>query len=72
VRAKYRFALVGYVIMPEHVHLLVSESAAVPPSKIVQVFKQRVSRSLRGKGRINKKQLALCFPGQLAEFRRFW
>jgi putative transposase len=30
VRDKYGFSLVGYVIMPQHVHLLISESAAVP------------------------------------------
>jgi len=72
VRAKYRFALGGYVIMPEHVHLLASESAAVTPSNIVQVFKQRVSLILRGKKRVSKEQLALCFLKQLAEPQRFW
>jgi len=58
--------------MPEHVHLLLSESPATPPAEIVQVFKQRVSRSLRGKKRVSKKQLALRFPEQRAEPRRFW
>jgi len=72
VRAKYAFALVGYVIMPEHVHLLISESASVPPAKIVQVFKQRVSRRLRGKKRAKKNQLTLRFPEPLADLRRFW
>jgi REP element-mobilizing transposase RayT len=46
VRVKYGFSLVGYVIMPEHVHLLVRETGAAPPSTIVQVFKQRVSRQM--------------------------
>ena len=27
VRARHRFRLVGYVVMPEHVHLLIDESA---------------------------------------------
>jgi putative transposase len=49
VRARYRFALVGYVTMPRHVHLLVSESRAVSAAKVVQVFKQRLSRQMRGK-----------------------
>jgi REP element-mobilizing transposase RayT len=43
VRTKYGFALVGYVLMPEHVHLLISETQATLPAKIVQVFNQRVS-----------------------------
>ena len=32
VRAKYQFALVGYVVMPEHVHSLVSEPKHGNPS----------------------------------------
>jgi REP element-mobilizing transposase RayT len=51
VRARYGFALIGYVIMPEHVHLLISEEDVVKPVTILQVFKQRVSRRLRGKKR---------------------
>jgi len=38
-RARYGFALVGYVLMPEHVHLLLSESGSATPAKIVQSFK---------------------------------
>jgi len=72
VRAKYGFSLVGYVIMPEHVHLLISESAAVPPAKVVQVFKQRVSRRMGGKKRSKKNQLALRFLEPPVGLRRFW
>ncbi|MGO9639773.1 MAG: REP-associated tyrosine transposase [Candidatus Acidiferrales bacterium] len=46
VRDRYAFALVGYVVMPEHVHLLISEPAKGTPSTVLQVLKQRVSRSL--------------------------
>jgi putative transposase len=59
VRARYGFALIGYVLMPEHVHVLISESAAVKPAKVIQVFKQRLSRRLRGKKCARKGQLAL-------------
>ena len=62
VRAKYDFSLVGYVIMPEHVHLLVSETVAVPPATIVQIFKQRVSRQM----------LALRSPELDGEPGPFW
>jgi len=34
VRSKYGFALVGYVIMPEHVHLLIGKSRTLPPAKV--------------------------------------
>lgn len=47
VRDRYGFALVGYVVMPEHVHLLISEPAKGTPSTVLQVLKQRVSRKLR-------------------------
>ena len=51
VREKYQFSLVGYVIMPEHIHLLMSEPKISTPSTVMQVFKQRVSRALRAKAR---------------------
>ena len=45
VRDNYGFALTGYVVMPEHIHLLLSEPVKGTPSTIMQVLKQRVSRS---------------------------
>ena len=72
VRQRYGFAILGYVIMHEHVHLRMNELPAVPPAKIVQVFKQRVSRRLRGKKRGNCGQMALRFPETDLELRRFW
>jgi putative transposase len=47
VRDRYGFALVGYVVLPEHMHLLLSESAKGTPSTVMQVLKQRVSRRQR-------------------------
>jgi putative transposase len=47
VRAEWGFRLVGYVVMPNHVHLLMSEPAKGTPSKVIQVLKQRVSRKMR-------------------------
>lgn len=49
VREEYEFALLGYVFMPEHVHLLMSEPANVPPSRVVQVFKERVADEIFGR-----------------------
>jgi putative transposase len=72
VRARYGFALLGYVVMPEHVHLLISESGRVSPAKIIQVFKQRLSRRMRGRKRTGKGQLTLGFPEAAGALRRFW
>jgi putative transposase len=46
MRDRYRFAVIGYVVMPEHVHLLISELLIGDPSKIVQAVKLSVSRRL--------------------------
>jgi len=40
----------GYVVMPEHVHLLVSEPERAPLSVAIQMLKQAVSRKLRRPG----------------------
>lgn len=47
VRKRYEFSLIGYVVMPEHVHLLIGEPKKGDPSKVIQALKQSVSRSLR-------------------------
>jgi putative transposase len=39
MRERYRFAVIGYVVMPEHVHLLVSEPEIANPSTVVQTVK---------------------------------
>ncbi len=72
VRGRYGFALVGYVLVPDHVHLLISESGSIRPAKIIQVFKQRLSRRMRGRKRARKGQLALRFPETDGMLRRFW
>jgi putative transposase len=47
LRSRCGFRLVGYVVMPEHVHLLISEPRIGDPSKVLQVLKQKVSSALR-------------------------
>jgi len=70
VRAPFGFAILGYAIMPEHVHVLISELPGRSPTRVIQVFKQRVSRALRGKRRVQVGQLTLRFPGGAGELRR--
>jgi putative transposase len=73
VRAKHQFLLLGYVVMPEHVHLLISEPKQLTPSGVLQILKQRVSREMRGKRRkVPWQQLPLQFPEEKGDHRRFW
>jgi len=73
VRDRHGFRLIGYVVMPEHVHLLVSEPGKGTPSKVLQVLKQKVSRALRGRGRKRVAgQLTLAFAASPTEERAFW
>ena len=44
VRVRYRFVVVGYVVMPEHVHVLISEPERGTQSTVMQVLKQRFAR----------------------------
>ena len=72
VRDRYRLPLVGYVVMPNHVHLLIGETDLASPSTIVQVLKQRVSRKLRRNKGAPAQQMALNFAGAEDCLPRFW
>ena len=72
VRDRYQFSLVGYDVMPEHIHLLISEPAKGTPSIVVQVLKQRVSRRLRRKKRKPPAQFKLNFSNAEDTLPRFW
>ena len=51
VRLWYGMYIRGYVVMPEHVHLLVSEPERATLSVAIQMLKQNVARKLRKPGR---------------------
>ena len=73
MRERHGFLLVGYVVMPEHVHLLIGEPARGTPSTVLQALKQRVSRDLREKTRRRSTgQLSLAFPGADQRLPHFW
>jgi len=72
VRDRYGFLLVGYVAMPERVHLLIGEPSRGTPSIVLQVLKQPVSRRLRGKRRSPNGQLNLAFGRREDSSPRFW
>ena len=44
VRLKFRLYVLGYVVMPEHVHLLLSEPESAPLSKAVLSLKSSVAK----------------------------
>ena len=43
---RYLFRVAGYVVMPEHVHLLLGEPQLGSLSTVVQVVKQRTARKV--------------------------
>jgi putative transposase len=58
LRIKHDFIVAGYVVMPEHFHLLVTEPKRVKLSVMMQVLKQRVSRLSR-QNKANSNQMPL-------------
>jgi len=45
-RQRYGFVVVGYVVMPEHFHVLIGEPEKGTPSTVMQVVKQRFARQV--------------------------
>ena len=43
-RQKYRFVVIGYVVMPEHFHLLITEPEVGNPSVVMKVVKERFTK----------------------------
>jgi len=70
VRRRYGIVVVGYVVMPEHVHLLISEPAKGNPSTVMQVLKQRFARQVLGEQRRRLAREPLGFEN--AEACQVW
>jgi putative transposase len=68
VRQKYDLVVWGYVVMPEHFHILISEPAKGNVARVMQVLKQRVSRAYRKKKKL-ADQMKLW---ESAPLRAFW
>jgi putative transposase len=69
-RIRYRFIVVGYVVMPEHIHLLFSEPEVGTPSTVMQVLKQRTARALFPKRRRRDSRQGSPFGEETG--RSFW
>src|SRR5258708_38568740 len=52
------FAFMGYVVMPEHVHLLLSEPERETLAEAMKSLKQGVSRTVRASGGLAVEQLS--------------
>ena len=59
VRRKYRFEVLGYVVMPEHFHVLIGEPEIGTPSTVLQVLKQKAAQRLLPPLHKNRNQLGL-------------
>lgn len=73
IRDQMGFRLIGYVVMPEHVHLLAGEPPQRTLSAVLQKLKLRVARRLRGpRKRARGAQMRLPF-GECSDLpRAFW
>jgi putative transposase len=73
VRVRFGVAVLGYVVMPEHVHLLITEPPNSTPSRFLQVLKQRVSRELGKRTRKRVRgQLPLHFESGPVALPHLW
>jgi putative transposase len=70
-RQDYRFVVVGYVVMPEHIHLLLTEPEVGTPSTVMQVLKQRAASALLPKLKRSNPRQANLFGGE-SRRRAFW
>jgi putative transposase len=70
VRRRYRLVVVGYVVMPEHVHLLLSEPQSKSVSAVIQALKLGFARRVLAAGSRRRN----CGQADLFEFTplRIW
>ena len=71
VRVRYEMVVVGYVAMPEHVHLLVSEPLRQNLSVAVKALKQGMARRVLGSSKPREQQQTELFPRENMP-GRFW
>jgi len=73
VRKEYGFQLIGYVVMLNHVHLLMSEPKKGTPSTVLQMLKQRVSRKMRERKKEGGNgQMEFRFDEDGEQLKAFW
>jgi len=72
VRRRYRWVVLAYVVMPEHVHLLVSEPAERPLSTAIQALKLGFARCvIAERRRQQRSELIESGPQRIWQARYF-
>jgi putative transposase len=69
-RQRCRFVVVGYVVMPEHFHLLITEPEVGTPSTVMQVLKQKTAHALLPKRKRRDPRQRQLFQEEVR--RAFW
>jgi putative transposase len=64
VRRRYQFVVVGYVVMPEHIYLLLSEPQVKTPSTVMQALKIGFTRRVLARARRRNPAQAELFEGR--------
>ena len=74
VRDRYDFGLFGFVLVPEHIHLLIRDADMASPSDVIAALKQRVARALRGESgwRLSRRAGSLWDGPPSGRDARFW
>ena len=72
VRQRYSFVIVGYVVMPEHIHLLISEPEKGNPSRVMQAVKQGFARRVLRKRRASTQAELFGREAEPVWQRRFY
>jgi REP element-mobilizing transposase RayT len=58
VRKRYQFVVAGYVVMPEHIHLLISEPQKKNRSTVMQALKLGFARRVLAQARRRRNPVA--------------
>ena len=61
VRRRYQFVVVGYVVMPEHIHLLISEPQEKTPSTVMQALKLGFARRVIAEAKRDNRSKPVLF-----------
>jgi putative transposase len=72
VRRRYGFVVIGYVVMPEHVHLLIGEPERANPSVVMQALKQGFAGRLLRRLRMRADARQCCLWGTTVDERHVW
>ena len=73
VRRKHKFEVVGYVVMPEHFHILIAERDKGNPSTVLQSLKQTVAKRLLKPARKPRNHQPRLWKERLpVQNRHFW